>query len=273
MATRNLTSKFSGARDQQRESGRNWTIEAVPQWVDENDAIEELIRTLNKELVALEKTIDEVCVVTFDSQLERANTAKVQARVDLCSRQFKEVFVRMEKYKQLYGSNTVANNALMKLNSQLMGMFQKFNAHNSTVKKWASQQEESMGTSHQRDHHHDYQRDSPSDQGDSTELIQYADADTLERQREIVRLTSSIQDLANMFTQIHSMVLTQGELVDRIDVQIENTLENVRSANEQLKPAEEYSRRGSKMKWICLLFLILIFIGLLIAVIFKYKNK
>ena len=272
MATRNLTSRFAGERDQRQESGRNWVVESVPQWVDDIDSIEDLIRTLSKELVALEKIIVEVCVVTFDPKVERVNTAKVQSRVDLCSLQFKEVYSRMKKYKQLYGSNTVANNALVKLNSQLFGMFQKFNAHSSVAKKWISSQEDSLKDLHSVPN----QRDSPSEQKDSMELINsnpYADSDVLERQREIIHLTSSIQDLANMFTQIHSMVLSQGELVDRIDVQIENTLENVRSANKQLKPAEEYSRRGSKMKWICIVVLLFIFIGLLIAVIFKYKNR
>jgi methyl-accepting chemotaxis protein len=235
--------------------------------------MEELIHKLNKELVTLEKIIVEVCVVTFDPKVERSNTAKVQSRVDSCSLQFKEVYSRMKKYKQLYGSNTVANNALVKVNSQLVGMFHKFNAYSSTVKKWISSQEDSLEYVHSISN----QNDSPSEQKeqkDSMELLQfqYADSYVLERQREIAHLTSSIQDLANMFTQIHSMVLSQGELIDRIDVQIENTLENVRSANEQLKPAEEYSRKRSKMTCICIVALLFMFIGLLIAVIFKYNK-
>jgi len=89
-----------------------------------------------------------------------------------------------------------------------------------------------------------------------------------QREKEINSIVESIQDLNTIFKDLASMVTEQGEVVDRIDYNIENTSIKVEHGLEELKKASKYQKSNRKMKCILILALTLIFL-LFILVLLK----
>lgn len=78
------------------------------------------------------------------------------------------------------------------------------------------------------------------------------------REQEITSVVQSIQDLNTIFKDLAGMVSEQGEVVDRIDYNIEHASIKVESGLEQLKKASKYQKSNRKMKCIMLLGITLI---------------
>jgi len=54
------------------------------------------------------------------------------------------------------------------------------------------------------------------------------------RDEEINKLVESINELTSIFKQMTELVYEQGTILDRIDYNVEETLDNVKKANIQL---------------------------------------
>ena len=87
------------------------------------------------------------------------------------------------------------------------------------------------------------------------------------REEEINSVVQSIQDLNTIFRDLASMVTEQGEVVDRIDYNIENTSIKVEEGLEQLKKASKYQKSSRKMKCILILSSSLIFLLFLLILL------
>ena len=55
------------------------------------------------------------------------------------------------------------------------------------------------------------------------------------RDAEINQLVDTMNELGDIFKQLNNIVIEQGNILDRIDYNIEQTLENTKKANKQLK--------------------------------------
>jgi len=87
------------------------------------------------------------------------------------------------------------------------------------------------------------------------------------REQEIQTIVQSISDLNVIFKDLAQMVSEQGEVVDRIDYNIENTQIKVEEGLKQLKKAEKYQSKNLKMKCIfCLSATLLILLFVLVFV-------
>ncbi len=56
----------------------------------------------------------------------------------------------------------------------------------------------------------------------------------MNRDEEINKLVESINELTSIFKQMTELVYEQGTILDRIDYNVEETLDNVKKANIQL---------------------------------------
>lgn len=91
-----------------------------------------------------------------------------------------------------------------------------------------------------------------------------------ERDEQIGKIVKSIEDLSQMFRELAVLVIDQGTILDRIDYNMEQVVDSVTDAHEQLRVAEVY-QKSARPRW-CILFL-LIMIGIFIGVlVFKYTN-
>jgi len=88
------------------------------------------------------------------------------------------------------------------------------------------------------------------------------------REQEISHIVNSIEDLNSIFKDLASMVSEQGEIVDRIDYNIETSSIKVEAGLQQLRKAEQYQGKNRKMKCILCLVAVLVFL-LFILIVFK----
>ncbi|XP_019756584.1 syntaxin isoform X3 [Dendroctonus ponderosae] len=91
-------------------------------------------------------------------------------------------------------------------------------------------------------------------------------ADIEARHADIIKLENSIRELHDMFMDMAMLVENQGELVDRIEYQVETTQNHVAEGHQQLKTAQEYQSKARKKKIfiiICLIILLIVLIAIL----------
>jgi syntaxin 16 len=87
------------------------------------------------------------------------------------------------------------------------------------------------------------------------------------RSQEIQRIQQSIIELSEIFKELAILVVDQGTILDRIDYNIENTIENVDRAVEELHQAEKYQKK-TKVK-MCMVLLVVLIIAAIVVLIVK----
>ena len=89
-----------------------------------------------------------------------------------------------------------------------------------------------------------------------------------ERSEAIEDLVRNIADLADIFKELSSLVLHQGTILDRIDYNIEQTLEHTTKANKELEIADK--RQKCTRATSCIMIIIMLILVLLIALVIKH---
>ncbi|XP_019922932.1 syntaxin isoform X2 [Magallana gigas] len=91
-------------------------------------------------------------------------------------------------------------------------------------------------------------------------------ADIEARHNDIIKLETSIRELHDMFMDMAMLVEQQGEMIDRIEYNVEQAVDYIETAKSDTKKAVKYqskARRKKIMIMICLAVLIIILVGLL----------
>lgn len=91
------------------------------------------------------------------------------------------------------------------------------------------------------------------------------------REREISKLAMGILEISTIFKEMESMVIDQGSILDRIDYNIANTAQDLKSSDKELIKAQGYQKRTTKCKLIFLLSLVVF--ALFIIVLVKPHGK
>jgi syntaxin 16 len=101
----------------------------------------------------------------------------------------------------------------------------------------------------------------------------YRDSDRViaQREKEIEDIAQGIIELANIFQELHTMVIDQGSLLDRIDYNVEKTATEMKAADKELTVATGYQKKSLKRKIIFLLLLIIA--GMFILLGLKVSHK
>ena len=107
----------------------------------------------------------------------------------------------------------------------------------------------------------DYLNDSASSE------IQIIEEVAKSRDVEIQNLVKGINDLAVIFKELSVLVIDQGNILDRIDYNIEQPVSHTKKANVELRKSEDYQKSRLRSCICCLIVSIII---MLILVIIKY---
>ena len=67
-----------------------------------------------------------------------------------------------------------------------------------------------------------------------------------EREKEIIKVAQSINELAQLFKELNVLVIEQGTILDRIDYNIEQTSVKVKQGVQELEKADEYSKKSNQ---------------------------
>jgi len=94
-----------------------------------------------------------------------------------------------------------------------------------------------------------------------------------ERDKQIIHIAQSVNELAQLFKEINILVIEQGTILDRIDYNVEQTLVKVKDGTKELVKAEEISKKSRTMKCIGCLLLMIIILAIILAVKMQGKSK
>ncbi|EYB96369.1 hypothetical protein Y032_0151g2832 [Ancylostoma ceylanicum] len=97
-------------------------------------------------------------------------------------------------------------------------------------------------------------------------LLAYSDKkalfeDVKMRRDELFEIEKVIRELAEMFVDLNNLVLSQGEMLDRIETNIEDAVDYAEKARQNVKDARELLKKARKKKIIiCILVAVLVLI-------------
>lgn len=91
------------------------------------------------------------------------------------------------------------------------------------------------------------------------------------RTNEITQIATSISELADLFRDLGNLVVEQGTVLDSVEYNVQQTARELVAAEGELKEAQRYQANTGRRK--CILFLILIIVGLIIVLIYKPRGR
>jgi len=92
---------------------------------------------------------------------------------------------------------------------------------------------------------------------------------TEERERAIVQVAENVSELAEIFKEIHVLVIDQGTILDRIDYNIEQAADRIMMGEKEIGKANEYQKKSRTM--LCI-YLLLLLCGAMVIVLIMKKS-
>jgi len=108
-------------------------------------------------------------------------------------------------------------------------------------------------------------------EGQSHKTVQ-AEIMVEQREKEILQIAKSINDLAAIFKDLSTLVIEQGTILDRIDFNIEQTSHNTKEGVKQLVQAQN-QQKGYRNKLIMLLLCIGVLVMLAVVLLKGFVFK
>ncbi|XP_042870808.1 syntaxin-1A-like isoform X2 [Penaeus japonicus] len=98
-------------------------------------------------------------------------------------------------------------------------------------------------------------------------------ADIEARHADIIKLENSIRELHDMFMDMAMLVESQGEMIDRIEYHVDQSVEYVGKAMEDTKKALKYQSKARKKKLLCMLIGISILLLLTVILVVYFSTQ
>ena len=303
MATRNLTNKYfnlketssisSSNKEQEEEEEKKeeeefHTIDInKPSWVTYSEQIQFDIELIKKELTSLEKVYQIRLKVNFDEDQVKEQEQEIEVKSNKITQLFKKCETNM-KYIALKDSTTntklTKTEATIRFNAMRFAAIklQEQNKRFHTLQKEfisllknQKEQEQPSSSSYYSEENEDHQEILNKFQnGEQLTLEEKEELDLIRdqsswREKQILNLSKSVQDLVTMYNQLNILVLSQGEALDRIDICLEQTKERVQEGTKEVEAGEEYQKKTPTNK--CILILVVIVLILFICLVVKYS--
>ena len=91
------------------------------------------------------------------------------------------------------------------------------------------------------------------------------------RDREIVKIAQSIEELGTIFKELAVLVIDQGTILDRIDYNMEAVVEHTKTGLEQLKKAEKHQKSARPLR--CIVCLSITIFVLMVILVLKHRPR
>lgn len=105
---------------------------------------------------------------------------------------------------------------------------------------------------------------------DQMEMIMVNQRMAEDREKEFLEIYNSIKALHEMFKDMHTLVIEQGTVLDRVDYNMTLAHDKVTKARKELEQAAKIQSAG-RFK-LCVLFLVVMILGFTIALLFKLSG-
>ncbi|KAI9837785.1 MAG: hypothetical protein M1819_006719 [Sarea resinae] len=267
-----------------------------PRWTEIQDEVTDLLVDISKRSAKLDKLHQKHVLPGFDDEEVRRReeneiedlTQEITRGFHACQRAIQKIDKLVRESKQTgsvsNGEETMAKNIQISLASRVQEASGGFRKKQSAYLKklrgldgMASPLERS-GTPSQNPYTDPSLMESDADKSFSQSTLQQTsqtrlasnDAAIIQREREITDIAKGIIELADIFKELHTMVIDQGTMLDRIDYNVERMAVDVKAADTELTVATGYQRKTTKRK--AILLLLLIVVGLFILLLVKPKR-
>lgn len=97
--------------------------------------------------------------------------------------------------------------------------------------------------------------------------VDYQENLIIEREGEIRQIEQSVGELNELFRDVAHIVREQGDMIDTIDHNVENTLQDTRGADVELRSASRYQKAARNKACCLLLILAIVLIIVILAVV------
>mmetsp|Transcript_10228 Transcript_10228/g.28903 ORF Transcript_10228/g.28903 Transcript_10228/m.28903 type:complete len:287 (+) Transcript_10228:183-1043(+) len=286
MATRNLTRKFKQVREdfrrrrpRSRDPLNDATNEALhtmaPHWVDSVDAMNAVTRNIEQKIAKLHQAHKNRLLVRFDDT-EGAQDREIDDLTKQITDKFREaermLKDQVDKSGRLDPGSSdalVRKNIQRQLASQLQALSMSFR---KSQKEYMTRLKSQKGGGDLDGLLADPEAPPVELSGFSDEqavLLEIAETNVQERDQEIQKIASSINELSAIFKELAVLVIDQGTVLDRIDYNMENVVMATKKGVKELETAEKYAKSTRPLK--CIAFLVILIIVFTIVLILKHS--
>lgn len=85
------------------------------------------------------------------------------------------------------------------------------------------------------------------------------------------QIYKSVLELAEMFQELSTLVIEQGSILDRIDINIENTRNHMRKAHNELIKAYKWMKCSRLTLCLILMLVVMLFVSLAVGIKFGVR--
>ncbi|XP_042472685.1 syntaxin-43-like isoform X1 [Zingiber officinale] len=245
-----------------------------PAWVDVSEELAANMQRARTKMVELAKAHAKALMPSFGDGKED------QHAIELLSHEITDLLKKSEKRLQKLSSSdpsedsTVRKNVQRSLATDLQNLSMEFRKKQSSyLKHLQHQQEGHDGFDLEMNRNgigHKLEEDAFTDVGFSDvqiSTLKKNEALTREREREIVQVVESVNELVQIMKDLSVLVIDQGTIVDRIDYNVQNVASSVEEGFKQLEKAERTQKKGGMV--MCATVLILLCLIMLVLLILK----
>lgn len=103
---------------------------------------------------------------------------------------------------------------------------------------------------------------------DSEQLarLEQIEQNASDRTQEILNIAKSVHELATLFQELSVLVVEQGSLLDRIDYNVEQTLDNLSKAKVHIDKANVHQKRSRTALCIIVLIMLILVAGFILII-------
>lgn len=295
MTTRDRTAEFLQYRSIRTKNGHSekfeddTAISLRPMWIERMNDVRTVERMIKDQMSKLEEMRKHHLKVEFsaerDETQEEAEIEKCQDVIDAYFKKTEQIIANLEKayLDDLPDGGTdselsVLRNVKMCLVNELNELSKVYRdsqrRYMVDVKKQRAVFQRWAGGDRQQMLEQELENDALMDQylqkgmtQEQVETIMLNQQLADDRLREFERIFTSIKSLHDMFQDMNTLVIEQGAVLDRIDYNMNLTHTRVQKARVELKKAADYQKAG--MFKLCVLFMVIMIIGMIIALFFK----
>jgi len=95
--------------------------------------------------------------------------------------------------------------------------------------------------------------------------LEQMEMNATDRTQEILNIAKSVHELATLFQELSVLVVEQGSLLDRIDYNVEQTLDNLGKAKTEIDKAERHQKRSRTALCIIVLIMLILVMGFILV--------
>ena len=256
---------------------------APPAWVEVQEEVSRNMSQIRDKMHALLRAHQKAALPTF-SDFGDGGSSRAKDDVDVLTRQvtalFKKCEGRLKLLTKVPGGGQegakVRGNMAKALAGELQALSQDFRKQQKTYLQKIQRQQESVSGGGAGGPI-DFDTDSAGGGGGGdadfgfteAQLLQAREGDqmSLERDKEVLGIAKSVEDLAMIMRDLSVLVIDQGSVVDRIDYNMEQTAEAVEQGVEELVKADK-TQKKSRM-FLCIMCLAVAVVLMTVVIVFK----